>query len=354
MELVKTTKEAYFLDPFNNFSRGSRTCEIRRDPITGRNARILYFPLKTIPRPDIDEILKKDNGFCPFCPDNIEKITPKFSPEFFSQDRYRVGQAVCFPNAFPYDENGAVTVICDKHYVPIPDITSGMLSDSISCCVDFLKDVREKQSSAVYQSINWNYLPLAGSSIIHPHLQITASTSPTNYYSDVLQTSIAYRQAGKGDLFQCLVDLERDLDERFIAETEHFAWLISFAPAGIFDIMAIFKEKLDPPALKGGRLNELVSGIIKSIMFIDSRDMFSYNMSLFFLPGDPDFTPHMRICPRVSIPPLDTCEINYMKMIHNEPMSTVRPETISGEFNRFWKESGYFDEKKKNGSDPGV
>ncbi len=337
MELVKTTKEAYFLDPFNNFARGSRTCEIRRDPITGRNARILYFPLKSIPRPDIEEILKKDSSFCPFCPDNIEKITPKFRPDYFSQDRFRVGQSICFPNAFPYDENGAVTVICDQHFVSIPEFSRQMLSDSISCCVEFIKDVRSKQPSALYQSINWNYLPLAGSSIIHPHLQITASTSPTNYYSDVLQTASAYRMEGNGDLFQRLIDLERNLGERFIAETDHFAWLVSFAPAGIFDIMAIFKEKLDPSALEGTILDELVTGIIKSIMFIDSRDMFSYNMSLFFLPGEKDFTPHMRICPRVSIPPLDTCEINYMKMIHNEPMSTVRPETVSADFKSFWR-----------------
>ena len=338
MELVKTTKEAHFLDPFNNFAGGGRTCEIRRDPITGRNARILYFPLKTIPRPDIDEILRKDGTFCPFCPDNIEKITPKFHPEYFTRDRYRVGQAVCFPNAFPYDENGAVTVMCEKHFVPIAGFTHGMLRDSISCCVEFLKDVRQKQPHAVYQSINWNYLPLAGSSIIHPHLQITASTSPTNYYSDVLNTAGLFRSSGGGDLFTSLVDLERDLDERFIDESGEFAWLVSFAPAGIFDIMAVFKHATEPAALDGGLLDELVSGIMKSILFIDSRNMFSYNMSLFFLPGEGNFTPHLRICPRVSIPPLDTCEINYMKMIHNEPMSTLRPEDVSAELSRFWRD----------------
>ena len=62
-------------------------------------------------------------------------------------------------------------------------------------------------------------------------------------------------------------------------------------------------------------------------------------MSFFFHIGNENFVPHMRICPRVSIPPLDTCEINYMKMIHNEPMSTVKPETVSVDFKKFWNSS---------------
>lgn len=332
MEFKKVLKKATFLDPFNNFSQGGRECEIRRDPLTGRNSRILFFPPRILPEPDLEILRKKDTGFCPFCSENIEKITPKFNPELFKEERYRVGESVCFPNAFPYDENGAVTVMTEKHLVLIDEFTPEIINNAISCCVEFLIDVKEKQPEAVYQSINWNYLPVAGSSIVHPHLQITASSIPTNYYSDVLRTM----EGSDVNIFSDLVDSETVQDERFLSRGEYYSWMIAFAPEGVFDLMAVSHEYFEPAELKDGRLRELVSGILKTINFIKANNIISYNMSLFFLPGNKGFIPHMRICPRTNVPPLDTSEINYMKMLHNEPMSTMKPELVAAEIKKIW------------------
>ncbi len=332
MNFEKVLKKATFLDPLKGFQEGGRECEIRTDPLTGRNTRILFFPLRELPEPDYEVLKKKDPGFCPFCPDNIAKITPKFNPQLFGSERYRVGEAVCFPNAFPYDENGAVTVMTEKHFVSIDEITPGIISDAITCCVEFLADVRKGQPEAVYQSINWNYLPDAGSSILHPHLQITASSLPTNYYSDVLRSI----NCNGGSLFHELADTEQRIGERFLSRESFFSWMIAFAPEGVFDVMAVSHEYFEPVDLKGHRLEELVNGICRSISFISRKRIISYNMSLFFLLGNSRFIPHMRLCPRTTVPPLDTCEINYMKMLHNEPMSTMKPEAVAEELRKIW------------------
>jgi galactose-1-phosphate uridylyltransferase len=305
---------------------------VRSAPIPSPAETPGYFSLRELPEPDYEYLKKKDPGFCPFCPDNIPKITPKFNPALFGSDRYRVGEAVCFPNAFPYDENGAVTVMTEKHFVPIDELTEKIIKDAISCCIEFLADVSSGQPEAVYQSINWNYLPDAGSSILHPHLQITASSIPTNYYSDVVK-NIAVKG---GDLFVRLVSEEQRLNERFLSRKEFFSWMLAFAPEGVFDVMAISHEYFKPSDLSGARLDELVNGICKSIKFISSKRIISYNMSLFFLLGNMHFIPHMRLCPRTTVPPLDTCEINYMKMLHNEPMSTMKPEMVAEEFRKYW------------------
>lgn len=332
MELKKVLKRAAFLDPFNGFNPGGRECEIRTDPLTGRNSRILFFPLRELPVPDYDAVLKKDTGFCPFCPENIEKITPKFHPDLFNSDRYRVGNAVCFPNAFPYDENGAVTVMTAEHFVKLDGFTGSILNDAFTCCVEFLKGVSLKQENAVYQSINWNYLPLAGSSIVHPHLQITASELPTNYYSDVIRTV----KCSKGNVFNELVNMEKAEDERFLSADRYFSWLVAFAPEGVFDVIAVSREYIEPADLAGERLTFLIEGIMKVMKFIVSSRMISFNMSIFFIKGERGFIPHLRMCPRTSVPPLDTSEINYMKMIHNEPMSTMKPETVASELKKNW------------------
>lgn len=332
MEFKKVLKRSVFLDPFNGFVQGGRECEIRTDPLTGRNTRILFFPARALPEPDIEMIKKKDTGFCPFCMENIEKITPKFNPELFSKERYRSGEAVCFPNAFPYDENGAVTVMTNKHLVLIDEFTPEIMKNSFACCVEFLADIKDKQPEALYQSINWNYLPIAGSSIVHPHLQITASSIPTNYFSDVLKTI----GSSADNIFADLVNTEIAIDERFISRGEFFSWMIAFAPGGIFDLMAVSHVCFDPTELKDGRLDELINGILKTINLIKKFNIISYNMSLFFIPGNDKFIPHMRICPRTNVPPLDTSEINYMKMLHNEPMSTMKPELVAAEFKKIW------------------
>jgi len=221
----------------------------------------------------------------------------------------------------------------EKHFVLIEEFTQEILKDAISCCVEFLIDVKRKQPEAVYQSINWNYLPVAGSSIVHPHLQITASSIPTNYYSDVMKMM----NNSINNLFEDLVDSEIAEDERFIFRGEYYSWMIAFAPEGVFDLMAIAHKYFEPEDLKNGRLEEMVTGILRTINFIKSNNIISYNMSLFFLSGNIGFKPHMRICPRTNVPPLDTSEINYMKMLHNEPMTTMKPEVVAAEIKKIWK-----------------
>lgn len=332
MEFKKVLKRAVFLDPMTGFSEGGRECEIRTDPLSGRNARILYFPLRALPEIDIETLKGKDTGFCPFCPDSIEKITPKFNPALFSRDRYRVGEAVCFPNAFPYDENGAVTVMTEKHLVLPEEFTFEIIRDSVTCCAEFLADVNKNQPEAIYQSINWNYLPGAGSSIVHPHLQVTASSVPTNYYSDVIKTM----GMSGSNIFSDLASAEREIGERFISDDSNFVWLIAFAPEGIFDLMAVSNSYFESSSLDGGRLDELTSGLLKAINFIKRYNIISFNMSMFFISGNREFMPHMRICPRTNVPPLDTSEINYMKMLHNEPMSTMNPEEVARHLKSVW------------------
>lgn len=333
MELEKVLQRAVFLDPFNEFKEGHRECEIRKDPLTGRNSRILFFPIRDMPEPDLSLLLKKNPQFCPFCPENVEKITPAFNPKLFSEKRFRVNEAVCFPNVFPYDENGAVTVMMDQHFVVIEEFTAEIISDAVKCCALYLDDVKKGQPEAIYQSINWNYLPLAGSSILHPHLQVTASGVPTNYYLDVMKTN----SSNGGNVFDELCIYEKAKAERFIHEGDFFNWLIAFAPQGIFDVMAISKDYFTPADLKGERLDELCKGILKTMLFIKSKNLYSFNMSMFFADGNTEFKPHMRMCPRTDIPPLDTSEINYMTMLHSEPMSTMKPEDVAAELIKFWK-----------------
>jgi len=337
MEFIKILKTSLFLDPARGFAETRRYSEVRVDPLTGRTSRILDFPVKELAKADVSAQVESSKQWCPFCPAVVEAVTPKFHPDLLRKERYSRGEALCVPNVFPYDENGAVCVMTREHYMPLPDFTAGIIEDALACCFEYLEDVVIRQPEMTYQSVNWNYMPLAGGSLIHPHLQITASSSSTNYYSEMVPALARYEEENGRSFWSDLSDEEQSRSERCISANGHLTWLAAFAPLGVFDVLGILHDAHDPEDIKGGLLRELVEGILRVLKYIDSLNMGSLNMSLYFFRGDGSFVPHLRICPRVSIPPFDTSQINYMKMLHNESLTTLKPEDICSELKAVWR-----------------
>ncbi len=336
MDFIKIVKKSRFLDPLQGFAETERFSEVRYDPLTGCTTRILDFPVRELERDDLGALAEISRAFCPFCPELVEQVTPKFQPGLLSRERYAQGEALCVPNAFPYDENGAVTIMSHGHYLKLREFTREILSNALTCCADYLQDVVKHQPEVVYQSINWNYMPVAGGSIIHPHLQVTASSTPTNYYTLVMEALRQYRRAHGAHFWHDLVEQERAQGERFIAEAGDMSWMVAFAPMGVFDVIGVMEEVSRPADLKGGLLDDMVGGVLNVLGYIDSLNMYSLNMSIYFLLDEPLFTPHVRICPRVSIPPFGTSQINYMRMLHNESMTTMKPEEVCTGIRRIW------------------
>jgi galactose-1-phosphate uridylyltransferase len=336
MDFIKVVKTSSFLDPLQGFQAIERLSEVRYDPLTGHTMRILDFPIKELERTDLKVLIEKSKTICPFCPEFVELVTPKFHAELL-RERYARGESLCVPNAFPYDENAAVTVMTRTHFLSLTDFTSEILSNAVLCCMEYLTDLIKIQPDAVYQSVNWNYMPLAGGSIIHPHLQVTASTTPTNYYTDIVVMLNKYHQEHNSYFWIDLIEKEQELGERFIARTGRIAWLSAFAPMGVFDVIGVMDGVYKPSEMQGTVIDDLVDGILKVLKYIDFLNMHSLNMSLYFLENNTLFTPHVRICPRVSIPPFGTSQINYMRMLHNEPMTTLKPEDVCNNIKPLWE-----------------
>ena len=336
MNFDKVLKTSRFLDPFQGFSETQRYSEVRLDPLTGHSTRILDFPVREMAKADITTLVEESRAMCPFCPEVVEQVTPKFHPDLLCKERYGKGEALCVPNVFPYDENGAVCVMTREHYMPLTGFTREIVTDALECCFEYLSDVVIRQPDMIYQSVNWNYMPLAGGSIVHPHLQITASSSSTNYYTDMLPALEKYRREHDSDFWSDLRDEEVRLGQRCIALTGRITWLVAFAPMGVFDVLGIIHDAHTPSDIEGDALADLAGGILNVLRYIDSLNLASLNMSLYFLLGNSAFTPHVRICPRVSIPPFNTSQINYMKMLHNETLTTMRPEDICNGIKEIW------------------
>ncbi len=111
------------MDPAQGFEEVRRYSEVRYDPLTGHSSRILDFPVREVQRADLAGLIESSRQFCPFCPGMAEQVTPKFHPDLAKCERYARGEALCVPNAYPYDENGAVTIMTHQHYVSMGEFT---------------------------------------------------------------------------------------------------------------------------------------------------------------------------------------------------------------------------------------
>ncbi len=116
IEFEKREEGSELLDQREGYARKGVSFEVRRDPLTGHISRILPFRRKLNETVPSQEVLEASGKGCPFCPDQVESLTPKFIPEIAPEGRLRRGRAVSFPNPFPYARYNWLVVLSDEHF----------------------------------------------------------------------------------------------------------------------------------------------------------------------------------------------------------------------------------------------
>lgn len=327
MEFKTITKNALFFDPFNNFELTERATEIRTDPLLGNTTRLIYFPVSLPPVPDQTAISDATKPFCPFCRPGVFEKTPRFPEDLVPEGRIENGTSIVFPNAFPYDEYSAVGVVGEEHFVPMDCFQPEVLRDAFIAAEDYIKRVYKKDASYRYHSINMNYMPLAGGSIIHPHIQIIAGDVPTNYQRIFMEKSREYEEKNGSRFFQDLVREEEKVGQRFIYRGDETVWLSAFAPMGICEFIAISDDDSPIVEMGDGAFHTLARDITSVLKYLAEINFMSFNMSIYSaLPEDSPFATHVRIVPRTQLPPIGASDINYFNMLHNEVLTIIRPE----------------------------
>ncbi|RJP71840.1 MAG: hypothetical protein C4532_06945 [Candidatus Abyssobacteria bacterium SURF_17] len=338
----KYSRVTKFLDPALNFEENERPTEIRVDPLTGQTSRILHFPMRMLSKPDLEEIVKRSLEFgCPFCPQMLDMVTPKFTAELTKKERITRGTAVVFPNMFPYDTFSAVTIFSDEHFKPLGDFAPELLHDGFCASQEYLDAARRaRPGSSLFYSVNWNYMPLAGGTIIHPHLQLIAGKDGTNYHRAILDASRHYAAQNSSSYWSDLVEEEIRLSERFIARIGKISWLTSFSPKGFIDIMAIFDRTPTIFEISEADWLDFSRGLSAAMKYLDGYGFYSFNMALYSGDGEQHFSTLAKLIPRVQLPPMNTSDMNYFNTLHNEVLTIFTPEDICAEVRKFFEGLG--------------
>jgi UDPglucose--hexose-1-phosphate uridylyltransferase len=340
MSITFTAKEEFltFHDPMQDGKLIDRKTEIRMDPLTGETSRLIFDPGTPFTSLDYSELATQTEGSkCPFCPENVHTFTPKFPNDLIEGGRFIQGEAVVFPNLFPYSKHNAVVRMCDQHYVKLNEFTEPVIANSFSAAHDYLNKIIEQDSKTAYASINWNYLPPSGGSILHPHIHVLASEMPTNYQLTTLASSEQYYTEIGSNYYDSLIECEREIDERFIAKVGSIDWVHAFAPKSHTDFIGV----LDASSLEevnDSHWQDLAKSLTCFFQYFESIGIESFNLGLFIpIRKNSSERVHVRIVPRLTVGALQTSDMNVFNFLHGEPLCLKVPEKTTKEVAVYFK-----------------
>ncbi len=337
----REVREARFLSPLQGFSLAVQKVEFRRDPLTGRWSRINLERAKRV-RQAVggypSELLRESERGCFFCPENLERSTPKLPPEF-GEERMRRGEAVLFPNLFPFAEFHAVVVLSREHLLPLREFHAGRLRDAVGLSLEYFRRVRELEPSAGYAMLNWNHLPPAAASIVHPHFQLLVDRTPTFWLEETLRAGRNYRRRKGRSFWLDLLEEERG-GERWVGEGEEVCWLTPFAPSGQNEVWAVFKEASCFGEVGERGLREFSEGLSRVLRGYEELGVETFNLTSFSGPEDGSSGEYhrlsLRLISRPPLRPLYTSDSGFMERFQYEPVVETVPEEVAARLRRFF------------------
>ncbi|MBU8879652.1 hypothetical protein BGM26_11710 [Bacillus sp. FJAT-29790] len=315
-----------------NDSQGNlieRKTEVRFDPLTGESSRLIFDPGLVLTPPDYTEVAEQNGGAkCPFCSENLLKMTPVFQKEITEQGRIFQGEAVVFPNLFPYSKHNGVVIFSGQHYIRLKEFTPTIMKDTFIAAQNYIQKVIVSDNEVRYASINWNHLPYSGGSVLHPHLHVIVSESPTNYQALINEKANAYES--ENEYFTSLYETEKSLGERWIGEQGNVAWMHAYAPKGHNDFIAVFPGKNTIHDIEEQDWEDFAAGLQAIFSTLTEQGFASFNMALHVsIDAASKQSIHARLIPRFTVGMLDTSDMNFSQALHQEPLTYKVPEEVA-------------------------
>ncbi len=320
----------------------TRIQQIRTDPVTLKTCRITpgraleekrdQKEFHRLPQKDLDP------DQCPFCPGNIDLMTPCLAREITDTGKLYYRESVLFPNLYPYTEWSAVSLFGKDHYVEIGTASAESYADSFINCARYLSRVKSADPGAVYMSITQNHLPGAGGSLVHPHLQVHASKTASNAHNMLRKRYLAYLSRHRTDILADLTDTEKKTGQRYIGSTGMWEWMAAFAPSGFHEIWGIAPTRFSLMDHDDTDLwTDLARGILNIQKLYRNLGKNAYNLAMISLEGT-DKAPCLRACitARSNYAPWVRNDFTGFEIASKEMATFTFPEDLALTAKKFW------------------
>ncbi|MBV8956377.1 MAG: hypothetical protein JO179_19735 [Solirubrobacterales bacterium] len=298
--------------------------DVRVDPLTGHTSRIL--PNRGLMPPndfDLEAFAAENQERCPFCPERIDRLTPKLAPAIHPEGRMVQGEAVLFSNLHAYSSHSCVSVYSSRlHYLPLGEITDRLMADNLSTQVHYANAVMAADPDSRWSSINANHMLPSGSSLFHPHLQGIVDPSPTT-----LQRQLADVPAARFDDY---LDTERRSGRRYLCNSGTVQWLVSFAPIAPAELRAFVPCVASPAELNDALIAELAQGLTITLNAYADMGFESFNLAMYGAPpGTAGYPLNLRIACRSNLKPFYRSDSTFLERLHWEGAVDLTPEDVA-------------------------
>ena len=275
------------------------------------------------------KLIEASTENCPFCRPLIDQIAAKFSPEQLDEETIRVDDVRVFPNLFPRTDFEAVITSPEVHHLPLNECPPAFLSRFLSAALDCIKKAHHKNENLLYPVIGGNYLPPAGASLVHYHMQLSIQRHPFEAVRGLIEASEQYEKQESGNFWLNLIAVNQD---REILRTGTVYWYVPFAPAGFCEVRAIV-TKPSFMSFTSEDVLSLAKGLAAVLQYYDDHGFAAFNFILYsgrMGSGNAGFLSGLQIIARPNPRPnylnIDSW---YMPLLLGQAIVLERPEDLA-------------------------
>lgn len=332
----KIKEHVVFRSPLKDFEPDSQDIEYRMDPLTGKWSRVNIQRSKRVRQAeggfDLEELIERSKKNCFFCPEHIERSTPRFTEQLIPGGYIQRGETRVFPNLFPFARHHAVATLTTEHFLRTGEFKESQIRDTLLASLQLCKILSNKDPGAMYATFNWNHLFPSGASIIHPHVQVTLDSRPTYMSERLMSASKKYQKNTGKNYWRVLLDEEIRLGERFIRSVDDIHVLSSYSPFGNNEILILFEGLSAFTEIEDERADLLAKVLMGVLKGYSGMGVESFNLTTYSGPvqGDSEgFWLQMRLVSRSQPRPYYTSDIGFMEGLHFERVVEALPEDVA-------------------------
>ena len=335
----KTWKQvAEFHNPMKNGELDTQTIEIRQDPLTGYQSVLAEaFTGKiafAFPETDYEYLrqrMAETRDQCFMCDGKWRTTSPRYPERLLPGGRLEKGESALFPNLFPLATYHAVVKVGEKHGRTMDEFSPSLLFDALSMSVEFIRKCFASDPETPYFTINANFMFPAGSSIMHPHIQIIGSPLPSTHLRLLLEKSLAYQGESGACYWNDLVETEKQAGQRWLGEIGESRWFTAFSPTGANEVNALWPRS-NFLEWGEGDVEAMARGISRVLLAYHELKFSSFNFTCFSGPLGkecPEFRCLLRLINRQNMHPHYRADDFFLQKLHQDEVIIYPPEDLA-------------------------
>ncbi len=330
---------ARFHNPLKGGEVDEQEIEVRVDPLMRHqsifNAALSDKTSILFPPTDkeyLEQRAEETKPQCFLCDGKWRQMTPRYPQTILPEGRLVKNDVVLFPNLFPLAAHHAVVMLGDEHFRPLNEFPASMIADALSVSLQFIQRCYRADPGAVHFTINANYLFPAGSSVLHPHLQILGSPFAGTHERTLLENSRRYFEEQGSCYWLDLAATEKRMQDRWLGELQGTCWFTAYAPLGVNEVNAITPDARTFLDWGDAEINGMAQGMAKTLDTYFHLDFSTFNFSCYSapLPGEnPGFRCLLRLINRQNVAPHYRADDYYFQKLLGNEIIIHTPEHLA-------------------------